>query len=165
MDPHSDMYAPRFPVHRNTPLKWDYKVNWWSQIRVWLNKTLYLSNIDYLQGDIHVWHVVLPWRQSILVLLLTTSDIESKHETFNILLLNYVKYSSLHCTGFPSMKSCKNIVKPALCIQCLTKFSIHCSVPWVWLLCHNRVRANDLRSIVTERAIRDWSAQVLCSYA
>ena len=24
------------------------------------------------------------------------------------------------------MKSCKNIVKPALCIQCLTKFSIHC---------------------------------------
>ena len=35
-------------------------------------------------------------------------------KTFNILLLNYVKYSSLHCTGFPSMKSCKNIVKPAL---------------------------------------------------
>ena len=40
----------------------------------------------------------------------------------------FVKYSSLHCTGFPSMKSCKNIVKPALCIQCLTKFSIHCKV-------------------------------------
>ena len=39
------------------------------------------------------------------------------------------------------------------------------SVPWVRLLRHNRVHANDLRSIVTERAIRDWSAQVLCAYA
>ena len=39
------------------------------------------------------------------------------------------------------------------------------SVPWVWLLRHNIVRANDLRSVVTERAIRDWSAQVLCAYA
>ena len=38
------------------------------------------------------------------------------------------------------------------------------SVPWGWLLRHNRVRAIDLRSIVTERAIRVWSAQVRWAY-
>lgn len=27
MDSHSDMYAPRLAMHRNTPLKWDYKIN------------------------------------------------------------------------------------------------------------------------------------------
>ena len=33
------------------------------------------------------------------------------------------------------------------------------NVSWIWLLRHNRVRANALRSIVTQRALRDSSAQ------